>query len=255
MTNEELLELGKQIYRYIQKFYIPLEYLLEILEDQKVVPMIRGKAMEYNAYLYLKAHLPRMSWDVQKLNLNAQTGIHDEDISITHRKSGIILKVESKSAVRGSIRDGKGRSKTKTAGFYVKCHRSRSNIKLAETTNDRYSVDSFDVLITNPANAIYEGGTIGDDLEIVHKTGLKEMLYAFYKVTTTDDLKLSCESDWRFIIPRDIAEEGFIPRTPFVALENDPRWFSIDKLEARLLDVVNAKNAAQKRTHSARRWS
>ena len=255
MTDDALLELGKQIYRYTRKFFIPPEYLFEILEDQKVVPMIRGKAMEYNAYLFLKEHLPKMSWDVQKLNLNAQTGLHDEDISITHRKSGIILKVESKSAVRGSIKDGKGRGKIKTPGFKVKCHRSRSNIKLAETSNDRYSMDSFDVLITTTANAIYQGGTIGDDLEVVHKTGLREMLFEFYEVKTENDLKLRCECDWRFAIPKDIAEEGFIPRTPFVALEDDPNWFSVDKLEARLLEVVNEKKAAQKKVHIATRRS
>jgi len=253
MNDNDLLELGRQIYRYIQKFYIPQEYLFEILEDQKVVPMIRGKAMEYNAYLFLKDHLPKMSWDVQKLNLNAQTGIHDEDISITHRKSGIILKVESKSAVRGSIKDGKGRGKVKTAGFNVKCHRSRSNIKLVGTSNDRYSVDSFDLLITNTANSIYQGGTIGDDLEIVYKPGLKDMLFEFYKVNTDSDLKLACEADWRFVIPTDIAQEKFIPRTPFVWLENDPHWFSIDNLDARLLEVVNEKKAASKKTHPTTR--
>jgi len=107
MTNEEINKLGNQVVEYCRKFNVPLEYLFEILEDQKVTPMIRGKAMEYNAFLLLEANLPRNAWSVQKLNLNAQPGIYDEDISITHRRTGIILKVESKSAVRGSISDGK----------------------------------------------------------------------------------------------------------------------------------------------------
>lgn len=68
--------------------------------------MIRGKAMEYNAYLLLDNILPKTSWSIQKLNLNAQTGTYDEDISITHKRTGVILKVESKSAVRGSINNG-----------------------------------------------------------------------------------------------------------------------------------------------------
>lgn len=41
---------------YCEKYFIPQEYLFEILEDSKVVPMIRGKATEYNAYLFLRKH-------------------------------------------------------------------------------------------------------------------------------------------------------------------------------------------------------
>ena len=79
--------------KYCEKYYVPEEYLWEILEDSKVVPMIRGKATEYSAYLFLKAKLDPHKFDVQKLNLNAQNGVDDEDVSITHRQTGIRLKV------------------------------------------------------------------------------------------------------------------------------------------------------------------
>ena len=69
--------------------------------------MIRGKAMEHNAYLLLSDLLDKAAWSVQKLNLNAQSGIHDEDISITHGRTRFMLTVECKSAVRGSATDGK----------------------------------------------------------------------------------------------------------------------------------------------------
>ncbi|MDI9349301.1 MAG: hypothetical protein QM537_04800 [Candidatus Symbiobacter sp.] len=241
MTNEELIVLGKKIYQYMQKFYIPFEYFFEILEDQKVIPMIRGKAMEYNAYLLLQKHLNKLTWDVQKLNLNAQTGFGDEDITLTHRRTGILLRVESKSAVRGSIKNAKDGKKPRPAGFNVKCHRSRSNLKLASTSNDRYSVESFDLIITNTANSIYQGGTIGDDLEIIRDEKLKSMLFQFYSTTNEKELMLKCESDWRFVIPSDIAEGGFIPRTPFVALENDKNWFTLPNLEEKLSKLVNQK--------------
>jgi len=78
---------------------------------------------------------------------------------------------------------------------------------------------------------------------------LKKMLMEFYKVDTETKLKLACEADWRFVIPKDIATEGFLPRTPFVCLEKDPNWISIDKLEERLLEVVNEKKAAQKKVN------
>ncbi|MGB0930405.1 MAG: hypothetical protein ACPGVB_06500 [Chitinophagales bacterium] len=59
MSNEELNKLAKNRVVYCKKYSIPLEHLFEILEDQKVVPMIRGKAMEYNAFLALKSVLSK----------------------------------------------------------------------------------------------------------------------------------------------------------------------------------------------------
>lgn len=241
MTNDEKVQLAETLLSYCKKFNVPLTYLFEILEDQKVTPMIRGKAMEYNAYLLLNNILPHSTWSVQKLNLNAQTGMHDEDISITHRRTGIILKVESKSAVRGSISDGKRSRTLKTPHFKVKSHRSRSNIGLANTSNDRYSVDSFDILLTNTSNAIFEGNTVGEFLEVVHDNDLKRMLFEFYSVNTDQELITACENDWRFCIPKDIAVDGFIPRTPYVKLEDDENWMSLFRIEERLLRVVEDK--------------
>lgn len=248
MTNDDKIKLSEKLLKYCKKFNVPLEFLFEILEDQKVTPMIRGKAMEYNAFLLLDAALSKATWSVQKLNLNAQPGIYDEDISITHRRTGIILKVESKSAVRGSIKDGKRSSKMGEPYFNVKSHRSRSNIKLAGSSNDRYSVDSFDILITNTSNAIFQRNTVGENLEVIHNDELKQMLYKFYKVSTDEELVVACETDWRFCIPKDIAEGGFIPRTPYVKLLNDPNWKPISTLEDRLLQVVEEKRKSSQTT-------
>lgn len=253
MTNDKKLILSETLLRYCKKFNIPLEFLFEILEDQKVTPMIRGKAMEYNAFLLLDRILPRAVWSVQKLNLNAQPGIHDEDISITHRRTGVILKVESKSAVRGSVSDGKRTKVLKVPHFNVKCHRSRSNIKLAGTSNDRYSVDSFDVLVTNTSNAIFEGNTVGEGLEVVHNDELKKMLFAFYNVGVDEELIVACENDWRFCIPKDIAVSGFIPRTPYVKLDKDDNWKPLSELEKRLLEVVNEKRIKADKKKPTRR--
>lgn len=241
MNDSQKIRLADELLKYCKKFNISLDFLFAILEDQKVTPMIRGKAMEYNAYLLLEAGLSKATWSVQKLNLNAQPGVHDEDISITHRRTGVILKVESKSAVRGSITTGKRSRKLNVPHFNVKSHRSRSNIKLAGSSNDRYSVDSFDVLITNTSNAIFEGNTVGEHLEVVHDRETKQMLYEFYEVNNDIDLIVKCENDWRYCIPSDIGEDGFIPRTPYVKLLNDPNWKPISQLEDRLLEVVDIK--------------
>lgn len=248
MNDEQKIKLAEDLLKYCKKFNISLDYLFAILEDQKVTPMIRGKAMEYNAFVLLEAGLPKAVWSVQKLNLNAQPGAYDEDISITHRRTGVILKVESKSAVRGSMSAGARSRIMNEAHFKVKSHRSRSNIKLAGTSNDRYSVDSFDILITNTSNAIFEGNTVGEHLEIIHNDELKQMLYEFFHVETDIDLIAKCESDWRFCIPKDIAVGGFIPRTPYVKLSGDANWKPISEIEHRLLQVVDDKRKSNQTT-------
>lgn len=239
--NSFKIELADHLLTYCRKFNIPLEFLFEILEDQKVVPMIRGKATEYNAFLILERILPRAVWSIQKLNLNAQTGTYDEDISITHRRTGVILKVESKSAVRGSFNNGQRTKILKVPHFKVKCHRSRSNISLAGTSNDRYSVDSFDVLVTNVSNAIFQGNTVGETLEILYNEQHVRSLKNHYSIDNLDDLINACENDWRFAIPSDIAIDGYIERTPYVKLSNDENWKPIEQIEDRLLEVVESR--------------
>jgi len=253
MTDAEKLAFAEKVLTYCKKFNVPLKHVFEILEDQKVTPMIRGKAMEYNIFLLLTEILPAEVWNVQKLNLNAQNNTHDEDVSVTHRRTGVILKVESKSAVRGSISDGVRSRILNVPHFNVKSHRSRSNIKLAGSSNDRYSVDSFDVIITNTSNAIFEGNTVGETLEVVHKQSLKDMLRDFYEVDNDVDLILKAEQDWRFAIPSDIAVDGFIPRTPYVRLDNDPNWRPMSELEARLIQVVEQKHRRRRPARATRR--
>lgn len=247
MNDNDKITLADDLLHYCNKFDIPINFLFEILEDQKVTPMIRGKAMEYNAFLLLNKVLQKNTWSVQKLNLNAQTGINDEDISITHRRTGIILKVESKSAVRGSITDGVKSRTIKEPHFKVKCHRSRSNIKLAGTSNDRYSVDSFDLLLTNTANAIYQGNTVGEELEIVHNERIKHLLFDFYQVKSKANLIIACQNDWRFAIPSEIAIDGFIPRTPYVKLFEDKNWWKVDSLEDKLMKIIEQKRITTRR--------
>ncbi len=197
--------------------------------------------MEYNAYLLLDNILPKQAWSVQKLNLNAQPGAEDEDVSITHRRSGVILRVESKSAVRGSMSRGNRSRKMPLPHFNVKCHRSRSNIKLAGTSNDRYAVGCFDVLITNPFDAIFEGNTVGEDLEIVHDSEIVGMLMEYYNVKNKVALRVKCSNDWRFCIPKDIAEDGYVPRTPYVKLIDDPNWRPMNEIEKVLENVVGSR--------------
>ena len=54
----DALELGRQMLEYCRKYKIPQDYVMDILNDQKVMPMIRGKATEYAVELLLRDILP-----------------------------------------------------------------------------------------------------------------------------------------------------------------------------------------------------
>lgn len=245
-----MTDVMKKLEQYCREYQVPMEYLFEILEDQKVVPMIRGKATEYNVYLYLKNHLEAdRVWSVEKLNLNAQSGEnYDEDVSITHRKTGIRLKVECKNAVRGSISGGT--KQHPEPHFKVKCHRSRSNMQKDVALNDRYVVGEFDLLVCNTLNAIYLGNTI-EKLEITDNEKALSALYSYYQISDKNELISVCAVDFRFCIPSDIAEEiageQAIPRTPYVLLDGDAHWTTLDKLEDRLLRIVESKKRQRRK--------
>lgn len=240
---------------YCDKLFIPEEYLWEILSDSKVIPMIRGKATEYSAYLFLQDNLDKHRFSVEKLNLNAQPGAYDEDVSITHRSTGIRMKIEVKNACRGEFRDGK---RTKVLHgiphFKVKCHRSRSNMNKANTTNDRYVLGDFDLLISNPLNSIYKGATYTSEFQFIDKKLIK-LLKDYYHVSTDRELEEACNNDWRFVFPEDIVEDCngklAIPRTPYVALENDAKWFTFsqlqDRLEAKAIKLAEERRRGRKR--------
>lgn len=230
-------EFYHDISEYCEKYNIPIENLLDILEDQKVLPMMRGKASEFIATAVLKKILNKREWQVQKLNLNPQHGHSDEDISITHSRKGTRLNVEVKSSVRESFKIGTPRTIINSPHFKVKCHRSRSNTK--KKTNDRYLVDDFDLIITNVSNAIFQGNTSSAGMLILRDRVKIDSLKEFYRVNDDASLIRCAYDDWRCVLPSAISlEDGTIPRTPSVCLDGDPHWFKIEKLGARLDDLI-----------------
>lgn len=155
-----------EVYRYCSRYDIPVKYLVEIVSDPKVIPMIRGKAFEYSAMLLLRRFLPAERWIVDKVSMNAAFGFHDMDVRVVHIPTGKIVSVECKLAKKGGYRLKKGVS---TIG--VKCMRSRTlgpkmitllanKTGIAEHVvavhNDQYLPNDFDVVLTNIANAFYE---------------------------------------------------------------------------------------------------
>ncbi len=233
--SEEALRVYNSITEYCETYNIPKEHLLDILEDQKVIPMIRGKATEYIGALVLRRTLDSRDWLVEKLNLNPQPGIYDEDISVTFKRTGKRLKAETKSAVRGSFRVRT--KKTPQPHFKVKSHKSRSH--LTKETNDRYFVDDFDIMISNVSNAIFRGKSLDRGLPLIEDEKMVKWLKEHYGVGTDCEVRRCAYDDWRICLPKSIAcDDGTIPRTPIVLMQNDPNWFGMDELADRLRSLI-----------------
>ena len=226
-----------EIMEYCDTYNVPIDNLLDILEDQKVLPMIRGKATEYLGAVILREALDSREWDVQKLNLNPQQGMYDEDVSITYRRTGDRLRAETKNAVRGSF-------KLKTRNnlqphFKVKCHKSRSNLKKADTTNDRYEVGEFDILLCNVSNSIFRGKSLDRGLPLIDDTDSVKWLREHYSVKTDEELRRKAYCDWRICIPASISQpDGTIPRTPTIQFTDDPNWFGTEDLMSKLRPLI-----------------
>ena len=235
---QDMLRIYTGITEYCRTYNIPRDNLLDILEDQKVLPMIRGKATEFVGAAFLRQVLDPHEWSVDKLNLNPQPGLNDEDVSITFRRTGTRLKAETKNAVRGSFR--MGTAKRPGPRFNVKCHKSRSNLKVQNTTNDRYLVGEFDLLLCNVSNALFKGKALQAGLPLIENPTAIDWLTNFYGVENQGELARRAYDDWRLCLPMAIADtDGVIPRTPSVMMENDPNWFSADKLHANLSMLIN----------------
>ena len=235
---DEALRVYRNIKEYCDTYNIPRENLLDILEDQKVLPMIRGKATEYVGAAFLKHTLNPREWSVDKLNLNPQPGKSDEDVSITFRRTGIRLKVETKNAVRGSFRVET--RNIPSAHFKVKCHKSRSNLGLQSTTNDRYLVGEFDLLLCNVPNSLFMGKSLQPGLQLIDKLEAVAWIKTYYKVSTEKELIRNSYDDWRLCLPFTIASDNVIPRTPTVLIQDDPNWFGPDALGSKLRMLIDS---------------
>lgn len=271
---------GRAVRAYIEEKRIPLDHFIEVIDDSKVIPMLRGKGVEYSAkdaiQMALEQYAPG-TWLVEKKNLNAQPGMPDEDITITnitYPKYPII--VEAKSASLGTLTRG---VKTKKAGYkkvvhyQVKCHRSRVNHTLAlELAEEELAAEKLknsmeeSIPEITPSKKGKKKKTghgdrykIGDfDLVIANPLNgfytnvkytsstndeyLLETLRKFYGITKTDSLPKALEQDWRFVEPQYILDEkNYVEPMPRVMLENDTNWKTLKQLPETLNQILENK--------------
>lgn len=169
MTKE--LWVGK-IQAYCKKYNIPIEFLPDVINEPKVIPMIRGKAYEFSVAIILEDMLNDKEWEISKPYMNAQTGLHDIDLQIKHCATGKTISLECKLAAKGRFK----KVSNSRYKINVKCMRSRTLGKtmveeiapkigvpasVLAVHNDQYRFKDFDFVITSIGNAFYETDVSG----------------------------------------------------------------------------------------------
>lgn len=200
----------KKLEQFCYKYNIEIEFLSEILNDPKVIPMIRGKGFEFTAKKFLSRLLSSQHYEVTNPRLNTQSGSKDIDVEIKDKIAKINYSVECKLASKGSFRWKKG----EPPFIKVKCMRSRTlgdiaakqksdstgiNYELLKLHNDQYVSDDFDFVITSIANAFYETNQDGlfywspSDIAqpFLDKISVKTQNDAFYKLYIAKSENLS----------------------------------------------------------------
>ena len=155
----------RKVEDFCYKYNIPTEYLAEVLNEPKVVPMLRGKAFEFTVMMALDSILPKAVWQVDKPAINAQFGSHDMDVRVRHLPTGTVITPECKLAANmGVVLTDDGYR------IRVKCMRSRTlgtaraaligaelgiPTEVVMVHNDQYTPRDFDLVITSIGNAFY----------------------------------------------------------------------------------------------------
>ncbi|MDP2743904.1 MAG: restriction endonuclease, partial [Dehalococcoidia bacterium] len=84
----------EKIEQYCEAFNVPLIHIAEILNEPKVIPMIRGKGFEYTVLSTLQEVLPNNEWKVHKISMSEEAAFHDTDVRVFHKRSGKSVRVE-----------------------------------------------------------------------------------------------------------------------------------------------------------------
>lgn len=256
----------ENLINYCNDYDIPIKYLVEVINDPKVIPMIRGKAFEFSVMQKLKEIIPQDEWIIEKPMINAQSGFHDIDIRMIHKKTDGVIRIECKLAKKESyklLNDSSNQSV-----ILVKCMRSRT-LGERETTsrapqlgidksilqihNDQYLPQDFDIVITSIGNAFYitneESGLYmwkptkkgseflnnlrSLDWEQEYKT-LKDFTFNRMYVVKSADLAVNKQN--KVICTRRKCKKkescGFIPNYPAIIFDNTSKpinnWIRIE---------------------------
>ena len=257
------MELNQDIYNYCIDHDIPIEKLHLILNEPKVVPMIRGIGFEYVLQARIEDNFKKSkNFKVLKPSINAQLNIADKDLEIHNISSGKKYILECKLSQNNSFKF-KGRF-SKSEYCQIKVMRSRTlgdnAIKLVQKHlkvskkdlnehRDSYHFSHFDYVITNLRNAFYR--TIDGQFRFSPTEQEIEFLKSFFKVSSFEEIDEALKTnnyfaesklltpkfsglDCRKKICSKNKECEFIPNYPIFQFQNENIWKNLELLESDL---------------------
>ena len=255
------------------EFDIPISHLHEIISDPKVMPMIRGYALEYSAIDRLNNILSQTTWHVEKPRMNAQNGTNDVDIIVQHLRSQKTIRIECKLAKKGSFKLQNGLSPDPTA--QIKCMRSRTlgeamipvrakELRVSENYlkghADNYMCHEFDIVLSSLSNAFFktDKSTLNyfwdaspQEQEFLRLCGLsgesdpKKISDSYFLMAPAE--KLSSKSRGSKCPRKKCTQPDeciFVPNNPIVnfsATSGNPLapWFRVENVEAEFMKFLN----------------
>jgi hypothetical protein len=251
------------------KYAISLEHLDYILEDPKVIPMIRGKAFEFAARDRIAGLLSEANYKVSNPFINPQAGSDKLDVLIQQISDNKIFSLECKLAKKGDFAfkemTYKALPKQPFYRIKVKCMRSRTlGEKAAEITarrtgrskeehlihSDQYLPKDFNFVVTTIANAFFQTDDEGYFVwqpstaaeHFLSLIGVNSPNTAFEKmyIARSRDLRVSTENGvkcTRKICPNK-ETCGFIPNYPEMYFDVNGKvlapWYPLESIETLL---------------------
>ena len=223
------------IEEYCSKNLIPVDSLIDILEDSTVTTVIRGKSARYQLYWFLKNNLDGDVFDVRLFTVYSKLTDEEDYIKIVHKETGKEFVVKVVNSCRGSFSIGEVCTYMTETNFNARC--CKGDFHINETNGDRYLAKEFDLLAVNPLNSIYRGAFITNYFEI--KSENYSILKKQYNVDTMEEAEVAASNDWRFVFPKDIAVaidgKKYLPKTPYIILDDDKNWFKFESLQDKLI--------------------
>ena len=159
----------KKILQYCDTHGLDFNTLPEIMDEPKVVPMIRGIGFEYVIKSYLiNIFKNDKRFEIRKEIVNTQLNVKGDDLQIFDNKKKISIRLECKLAKNNSFK-----FQTKQREYQhcsIKVMRSRTlgdeiikrlakngeaTIQQLQSHKDSYLCDHFDLVVTNLRNAFY----------------------------------------------------------------------------------------------------
>ena len=259
MTNSADVKELEKILKYCDEHGLSSKYFYAVINEPKVVPMVRGIGFEYTALELLENTLledPRFK--AQKTIVNEQATVKGSDLEILDTLNGNVISLECKLAAGKSVKVVSQRNRQNHCKVKVMRSRTLGDAMIArkapslgvlnsdlEAHRDSYYYTEFDIVVMNLRNAFYVT-TDHNTFEFQPSSEEWELLENFYSSSDRDEidrkLKISIFYAWsedltpsKLDIPCSRRNCGsshckFIPNYPIFSFDNTYPWRPLERL-------------------------